>query len=104
MKILAERIARHVGQRNIIEQRLSGGGDRGGGQDIGCAVELVWLAGLRVEDLHRASIVVGRLNEISIAFEFRRHRGKRVVRVCASRTVPSAQEKTLVSPPLDILQ
>ena len=84
MEILPEHIGGNVWQRDVIQQRLRRGSDERWIQDIGSAVELVLLAGLRIENLDPAAIVVGGLAEIAVALGQRWHCRKGVIRIPAA--------------------
>src|SRR5438034_5885051 len=66
-------------------------------------LELILLSGLRIENLNRLPIIVGRRGEIAVSFIHRRHRRKRIVRVAAPRSIPSAEKEPFFATIKDLL-
>ena len=89
VKILSGSGRGNIRKRNKLQQRLRSRTDRRRVDRVQHSVELILLAGYRIENLGRSSVVIGSPGKIAIALGECRYRGEKIKWRTAARSIPS---------------
>src|SRR2546427_1371765 len=96
VEVLAGRRRPNIRHGNELQERCRCRTDQRRVQHVRL-VELILLPGLRIENLNRLAVIIGRPGKIAAAFVLRRHGRERIVWRTPARPVPSPEKEPFIS-------